>query len=157
MFSVLIFLLHLQKSESCSVSLRFYRFPAAFFHKCRDNSNIFTFIIFYKQLLEFRHFFFGNQQETYTMRNKIMVCKNDRSTLVSIREYLSLHAVKAQFDGNVNRFIIFPGNLKYSIFYIPLIRQRWNVRLVTYCNRKTSYTATFGKKAFIYKPCNMTE
>lgn len=60
-------------------------FPATFFHKSRNNSDIFTFIVFCKQLSVFRHLLFRNYQETSTMRNKIMICKNNRSRYVRMR------------------------------------------------------------------------
>ena len=75
-----------------------------------------------------------------------MVCKNDRSTFIAIQEYLSLHAVKAQFDNDVNRLIIFAGDLSDSIFYIQFIWQRWNIRRTTYGDWDTSDTTAFGKK-----------
>lgn len=86
-----------------------------------------------------------------------MVGENDRSTFIPIQEYLSLHAVKAQFDSNVDGVVIFAGDLFDSIFDIQLIWQRRNIRRTTYGNRNTSNTISFGKKAFIHKPCNMIE
>ena len=61
-----------------------------------------------------------------------MVGENDRSMFIPIQEYLSLHAVKAQFDSNVDGVVIFVGDLFDSIFDIQLIWQRRNIRRTTY-------------------------
>ncbi len=103
-------------------------FPATFFHEGRYDRNILALIIFYEQLLEFRHFLFRDDQETASMSDQIMICKNNRRPLVTIQKYLSLHAIQAQLDSDVDRFICFFRNLTDFIFYIRFIRQRRNIR-----------------------------
>lgn len=66
------------------------------------------------------------------MRNKIMICKDNRSAFIAIQEYLGLHAVKTKSDGNINGIVLFLNDLKNFVFHIQFIRQGWNVRRAAY-------------------------
>ena len=86
-----------------------------------------------------------------------MVCKDNRSAFIAIQEYLGLHAVKTKPDGNINGIVLFLDDLKNFVFHIRFIRQGRNIRRTAYGNRNTADSTAFRKKAFIDKPCNMTE
>ena len=46
-----------------------------------------------KKLLELWHFLFRNDQHSTTLRNKIMICKNNRCPFISICKYLRFHTI----------------------------------------------------------------
>ncbi len=95
--------------------------------------------------------------KTSAMRNKIMVCKDNRSTLIAVQKYLGLHTVKAKSDRNIDSIVLALHDLSDSVFHIQFIRQGRNIRRTAYGNRNTADSTAFCKKTFIDKPCDMTE
>ncbi len=91
------------------------------------------------------------------MSNKILVGKDNRGALIAVQEYLGLHTVQAEPDGNSNGIVLSLSELPDSVFHIRFIRQGRNIRRTAYGNRHAADAAAFGKEAFIDQPCDVTE
>lgn len=80
------------------------KFPASeglnafLFHKIGYLAAISALAVNDEQTLEFGNDLFGDHYHSSAVRDKIMICKNDRSPLVAVVEYLRFHAVQAQSD-----------------------------------------------------------
>ena len=86
-----------------------------------------------------------------------MICKDDRSTFISVGEYLGFHAVKAKLNRLfVGRQLSFQ-NVLQVLFDYRFNRQRRNIAGTANRHRNTPNSAAVLKEAFIHQLCNVAQ
>ena len=131
--------------------------PALFSHEGKNLAVVPIFVVCYQKSLKLRHMVFGNDNQTLSLGNHIVICKNNGGSFVPVVENLRFHAIQAQMNGCIYRIGILLQNLPNLLFYDTRYGQRRNIFGSTDGYRYTTDPSAVGVKALVDQLGNMAK